>query len=104
MLLDIRSNSVRVLREVTDPKFGKDESWFFYRLSKALKAKGIDCIKKLAYKDGHLVDDNQYYVRDRNGRWMLYDNAHAIRCVSSEFDSTGEVVLTLASEESCALL
>lgn len=82
-----------VEREASDPKFGKDESWFYYRVKRALKRKGYNCIKKLAYKDGNLVDDKMYYIRERKGNWMIYDGDYALRLVTEPFDKGGSVTL-----------
>lgn len=87
-----------VRKEVTDPKFGKDESWFFHRLKVRILATGRDCIKKLAHKDGNLVDDNMYYVRERKGRWCIFDPQHAVRMASSDFDEKGEVSLVIGGD------
>ena len=99
MLIDLTNKSYLVVRkEVTDPKFGKRESTFFYHLCKALKAQGYDCIKKLAYKDGHLVDDDMYYIRDRKNRWCVWDESHALRLVSQDFDKEGIVKLRVRAD------
>lgn len=94
MIVTMYPSMIVVEREVTDPKFGRDESWFYYRLAKELKAKGCDVVKKLAYKDGHLVDDYMYYLRERKGAWCVYDQQHALRSASLDFDRTGRVELT----------
>lgn len=100
MLIDLTTkHCVIVRKEVTDPKFGKDESWFFYKLKQALQKMGKDCIKKLAYKDGHLVDDSMIYIRDRKKRWYIFDPLYSVRIVSEEFDKGDEVVLTLVDDE-----
>ena len=87
-----------VRKEVTDPSFGKDESWFFHRLKVRILATGRDCIKKKAAKDGNLVDENMYYIRERKGRWCIFDPHHAVRLVSSEFDDKGEVKLEIGGD------
>lgn len=96
MLLDFSKPGVLVIRkEVTDPKFHRDESWFMHRVKVSLRNKGFDAIKKLAHKDGNLVDDTMHYIRDRKGRWSVYDSRYALRCISEEFDQNGEVSLNV---------
>ncbi len=59
----------------------KNESAWWYALKKILNAQGHDVIKKLMYKDGHLVDDNQYYLRDRKWLYCFCDEQYAVRLV-----------------------
>lgn len=100
MQVEFNENNTRlyILRDSGDPKFGKDESWFYYRVKQALQKQGYDCIKKLAYKDGNLVDNYLYYIRDRKSRWYIYDNKHALRLVSTQFDEEGITVLICSAE------
>lgn len=93
MIVKFGKSYVEVLREVTDPKFHNDDSWFLYRLARTLKALGHDVVKKRAHKDGHLVDDTLHYVRERRNKWFIYDPLHATRSVAAAFDSEGIVVL-----------
>lgn len=98
MQVTIVGNHLHVERDLADPKFGKDESWFYYRLKQHLQKLGYDCIKKLAWKDGNLVDDHMYYIRDRKNKWYIYDNEYACRLISQQFDKEGVVVLTMSGE------
>ncbi len=99
MILEFPSpNVLWVLKEVSDPTFGNDDSWFLHRVKKALQAKGYDCVKKRAWKDGHLVSDDTQYVRDRRGRWYIYDNDWAIRSIAKKFDTEGIVSLRIEGE------
>jgi hypothetical protein len=95
MLIEIRDHTVVLRREVTDKKYYNNESLFLYRAKQALVRLGYDCIKKRAWKDGHLVDDTLMCIRDRKRRWMLYDSQHAIRNLAENFDSLGEVSLSI---------
>lgn len=99
MLLDFSVPGRLVVRkEVTDPRFSNDDSWFLHRVKKALIAKGYYAIKKLAWKDGNLVDDHMHYVRDRKNKWFVYDSHYALRSIAHEFDVTGEVSLHVGGE------
>jgi len=74
LILD--GKNLRVIKENGDPNFSgvkdaKGESRLLYRVKNALNANpaivglpaGIRFIKKRMWKDGHLVDDRQQYIR-----------------------------------------
>ncbi len=93
MIIDLNGHTLTVRREVTDPRFYNDDSRFLYRLKNALRLKGYDCVKKLAWKDGHLVDNTMHYIRHRKGDWCLWDTHHAVRSLARAFDTDGKVTL-----------
>ena len=99
MLIEIRKHTIVVRNEVNDPAFGKDDSRFLYHVKKALLRLGYDCIKKRAWKDGHLVDDSMQYIRDRKKRWFVHDAEYSIRSSAEEFDLGGVVYLRITSED-----
>ena len=99
MLLEFRKNCIVVRKEVTDRKYGRKESQLYYDIKKVLIAKGYDCIKKLAWKDGHLVDDNMYYLRDRKKRWSLSDALYSVRFLTEGFDNGEDVYLYVNTDE-----
>ncbi len=62
----------------------RNESELLHRLKRILAARGYDLIKKLMWKDGHLVSDTQHYLRARNkvtrgGMVCIHDADYAIR-------------------------
>lgn len=67
--LDVKRGVCEVQKEYGDPRFTRGyalpESTFLYHVLKALKAQGYDVIKKRMWKDGHMVDDTQQYIRTR---------------------------------------
>lgn len=75
--------------------WGTSESAFWFRVRNALKASGLDVIKKEMTKDGHLVADGIYYVRTRDGKFGLWDDRYAVRSVASDYNETGEVTVKL---------
>lgn len=88
MQLEIKGRTMIVTREATDRKYGKRESLFMYDLKKAIAEKfKVDVVKKLAHKDGHLVDDYLYYIRQRKGDWGVFFDAHALRFCTEDFDA-----------------
>lgn len=54
-----------VEREAEDQRFYSD-STLMHHMKKELIRQGYDLIKKLMWKDGHLMDDRQQYLRSRN--------------------------------------
>jgi hypothetical protein len=71
MKILFEGGGLSVTREEGDPKFygvreGKGESNFLHYLKTELNKKGFDLIKKRAWKDGHLLDDMQQYLRTKN--------------------------------------
>ena len=76
----------------------RNESHLLYRLQRALCTypdKNIDVIKKLMYKDGHLVDNTQHYLRSRKVNHpesiMVYDNLYAVRDSAKAYNN-GETI------------
>ena len=63
---------------------------------------GHDVIKKLMWKDGHLVDDYQYYIRSRNpfekGSFFIYQSDYAIRQIFEPWNEQGKVKLHMLFE------
>jgi len=103
--LDLNRKSCAVEREKTDKKFydsswSSSESQFLYAVLQALKAQGLDVIKKRMWKDGHMVDDTQLYIRtkkwgilDDGKQFAIYNQHYAIYDAGERFNEYGEVVL-----------
>jgi hypothetical protein len=92
-----------VIREKTDPKYygvanGAGESRLLHAVAKQLNKDGWDFIKKRMYKDGHMVDDWQQYLRERkpvNGRQLaIYNSEWQLRGAEEDFNN-GQCVLTI---------
>jgi len=106
--LDFENHVCIVTREDGDPKFRRSgwalpESTFLYHVQQELKKQGYDVIKKRMWKDGHMVDDTQQYVRTRrwgsdplgNTEFAIYNTCYAVYDAGEEFDIYGEVNLGL---------
>ena len=70
MKIEFHASYILVFREKGDKAYygvknAAGESALFYAIKKQLNAQGYDLIKKRMYKDGHLVDDIQQYLRTR---------------------------------------
>jgi len=104
MKIVFNGNVCIVTREPTDPRFygivgAKGESRFLYHLKNYLNNRGYDLIKKRMYKDGHMVDDLQQYLRTRSKKSKfpyicLYNNHWAINGLDEDFNK-GEAVLSV---------
>ena len=87
-LMDRKNGTIEIEKEDTDKKY-YSESVLWYAIKKKLISMGYDVIKKEMVKDGHLVDDGQYYVRSRNkkkGFW-IYDPNYAIKALYHDFNN-----------------
>lgn len=100
MLIDINriTNIVTVTKEKGDPVFKSTdwalaESTFLYHVKKQMQSAGYDIIKKRMWKDGHMVDDTQQYIRDRAGDWCIYNNSYAYYDAGEQFNTHGVVFL-----------
>ncbi len=94
MLVKRTGNGITVIRTANEPKIYK-ETEFWHKLKKHLNDwHGHDLIKKLMWKDGHLVDDHQYYLRDRKYGYCIFDSQHALRKVNEPFNE-GQVTLAV---------
>jgi len=79
-----------VSREKGDPYFYSD-SVMMHHMKKELISQGYDLIKKRMWKDGHLVDDTQQYLRSRKVNKgpliMIWWPHYAVRNAFPDFNS-----------------
>lgn len=102
MKLVFEGSHLIVTREEGDKKYhgivnAKGEHNLFYAIKNELNKQGYDLIKKLMWKDGHLVDDMQPYLRTRKkgaGKADIYISSDfwALRGANEDFNK-GEVSL-----------
>ena len=102
--LNFDKHYCEVTREEGDPLFsrggwGDAESTFLYHVKQELIKQGYDVIKKRMWKDGHMVDDSQQYVRSRkltdDSGFMIFNGSYAIHDAGSEFNKEGSYNLYL---------
>ena len=101
VVLDTKTHTCTVTREASDPKYrdggwGNAESRLLYHVQQELKKQGHDIIKKRMWKDGHLMDDLQQYLRTRNAKSKrphvyVWDTEWAISSSADEFNTNGTV-------------
>lgn len=104
MQLTFKGNTLVVIREETDPKYygilnGAGESKLLHAIKQELNKQGYDLIKKRMWKDGHLMDDMQQYLRTRKkgagkADIYIYSGFWAVRGANDDFNE-GEVELNV---------
>jgi hypothetical protein len=102
------AHELRVWREANDPKYygnrnAAGESRLLYAIKVALNGQGHDLIKKRMWRDGHLVDDLQQYLRTRNQRSphphiYLYNPRWQIEGLNDEWNRLGYCDLAIARD------
>lgn len=102
MKVTINGNTCTVIRENGDPKYygnrnAKGESNLLHAIKAELNKQGYDLIKKRMWRDGHLVDDFQQYLRTRKkgagkADIFIFNNFWAIRGANDDFNK-GKVEL-----------
>lgn len=89
MKVQLNTNTCTITKEAGDKRYARGysqpESGLLYDVCKALKAQGFDVLKKRMWRDGHLVDKSQQYIRTRkyysnpngfcvyNANWQIWD-------------------------------
>lgn len=104
MRLEFKGNTLVVTREQSDKKYygranAKGESNLLHAIKTELNKQGYDLIKKRMWKDGHLVDDMQQYLRTRKkgagkADIYIYSGFWAL-CGADEVFNKGEVRLNV---------
>ena len=107
MKVKLIKNRCVVTKEEGDHKFygklyAKGESALLYHIKKELNKQGFDFIKKRMWKDGHMVDDLQQYLRERKFKKVkegytclaIFNSDWAIRGAEEAFNN-GEIILTV---------
>lgn len=97
--LDLNKNVCTVTKEQADPRYtrgyAEPESTFLYHVLKALKRQGHDVIKKRMWKDGHMMDREQQYIRTQKycttphftpGEFAIFNWDYAICDLGEEFN------------------
>ena len=104
MKIELNTASLTITKEAGDKRYTRGyasaESGLLYDIRKALQAQGHDVIKKRMWRDGHLVDTSQQYIRTRryysnpNG-FAVYNSRYAIYDAGEKFNSlqVGESLL-----------
>ena len=98
MKVKLLENSCVVTKEAADKKYyGSNwsdvESTFLHHVKQELIKQGFDVIKKRMWKDGHMVDDTQQYIRTRKPGsdptpdWFcIYNSSYAVFDAGDSFN------------------
>lgn len=93
MKITFEPRALKIQKEETDIKrykhgYAEPESGFLYDVLQILKSQGYDVIKKRMWKDGHLMDETQQYIRTRNLKtgFMIFNGNYAIYDAGTEFN------------------
>ncbi len=102
--LEFGNHSCTVEQTPDDPRrfhsgYEGGESWFYHAVARELKKQGYDVVKKLMWKDGHLVSEHQYYIRERKGAWAIWDTSWQIRGSVDAFRENGKVNLRVVLDK-----
>ena len=104
MEVKLEDRACVIVRGANDPKYygtrhAKGESSLLHALKNELNKRGFDFIKKRMWKDGHLVNDMQQYLRERkpvNGCQLgIYNDAWAIEGANDAYNDRGCVTLSV---------
>jgi hypothetical protein len=71
----------------------RTETAFFYALKLAMQANGLDVVKKRMWKDGHMTDNYNLYIRDRKWKYCVVDPQHCVRAIYTEFNENRSVTM-----------
>lgn len=88
----LKNGNLKIIKTKTDKRFYSESALMHAIKKEANKQLGLDLIKKLGYKDGHLIDDHQYILRDRKSKYLFFHTDYAIRFLQTEFNE-GECYL-----------
>ena len=101
MKVVLRKSYCTIWRDPNEQRVG-DESQLLYQLKLMLNQRGYDFVKKLMWKDGHLVSDTQHYLRRRRpkpGRIRaIYDHLYAVRNSAQDYNNWQRVTFSVECE------
>ena len=72
-----------------------EESQLLHRIKEVLRKQGHDVIKKEMVKDGHLVSENVYYLRQRRSKWVIWNSSYQIYDASQDYNKHGFTTLNV---------
>lgn len=100
MIVKLKENVCIVMKEkddryYRDGGFGSRESHFLHSVKEELRSQGWDVIKKRMWRDGHMVDEHQQYIRDREHKFAIWWGSYQLRDAAEDFNKAGFVELTV---------
>ena len=94
MIAKFNGNQLVVKKLIEDKRLYK-ESTVWYHIKEELNKQGYDFIKKEMAKDGHMVDDGEYYIRSRDKSIRIYQNDYATESIVDKYNSCKAFHLTV---------
>ncbi|HUV84125.1 MAG TPA: hypothetical protein VMV86_00355 [Methanosarcinales archaeon] len=92
-LTGLSDDAIVIIYRGNSPKY-YSESLLYAHIRNNINDSGLfNVIKKCPAKDGHLTSA-PYYIRERKGKWCLFDYMYAIRMLYEDFNA-GKCVLTV---------
>lgn len=73
----------------------RGESQLLHRIKEVLRKQGYDVIKKEMVKDGHMVSEGVYYLRQRQGKWAIWNSGYQIYDASQDYNKHGYTSLNV---------
>lgn len=109
MKLEMGESILKVIKEPGDLRFSgmknaAGESRLLYHIKNILNTRGYDLIKKRMWKDGHLVDDIQQYLRARKRSGdpkkdiYIWNHNWCIRGAEEYLNEYGQVDLSVMTD------
>ena len=106
MKIQFTEDMLVVSREENDKKYygirnAKGESNLLYAIQQKLKALGYKVIKKRMWRDGHMVDELQQYLRTPKGiepSWMAFNPEWQVVGLEYDWNTAGRVELVLCRD------
>jgi len=91
-----RNGTITIIREEGDKKVYND-STLMRHIARKLNEMGYNVVKKLMWRDGHMVDDNLTYIKTKRTdeqSFFIYDGAYNIRSAYKDYNE-GELILNM---------
>lgn len=104
MKIELKTNNCVITQEPGDTKYygtanAAGESALLHAVKKQLNAAGHNLIKKRMWKDGHMMDDMQQYLRSKSKQAgiQIFNPRWAIEGANDALNRDGQVVLSVVA-------
>ena len=94
MKVELRKNELHASKSQGDKPIS-GESQLLHRIKVELRRQGHDVIKKEMVKDGHMVSEGVYYLRQRRGKWAVWNSGYAVYDASQDYNKHGYTILNV---------
>lgn len=94
MKVEFKKHELIARKSVGDKPI-RGESQLLHRIKVELLRQGHDVIKKEMVKDGHMVSEGVYYLRQRRGKWSVWNSGYQIYDASEDYNKHGYTSLNV---------